>query len=97
MPNSLLVLATGCRWTFRPGHGKTSVMAAWLVVDRRAVVDQATREVENLWNWVDDNADVKLQLGLDSVRLLAISTRRGKYVDNRQWLEDPSAFAIINA
>ncbi len=55
------------------GLGKTSVMAAWLVarsqkaslprrlvyvVDRRAVVDQATREAENLRSWVDDNPEV---------------------------------------
>lgn len=51
------------------GLGKTSVMAAWLVarsqgaslprrlvyvVDRRAVVDQATREAENLRSWVEE-------------------------------------------
>lgn len=92
------------------GLGKTSVMAAWsvarsqdapvprrliYVVDRRAVVDQATSEAEKLRDWVDDNPDVKSQLGLASIRSLVISTLRGKYVGNRQWLGDPSAPAII--
>jgi len=92
------------------GLGKTSVMAAWLVarsqkvslprhlvyvVDRRAVVDQATREAEKLRAWVDDSPDVKSRLGLASHQSLPISTLRGQYVDNREWLEDPSAPAIV--
>ncbi len=92
------------------GLGKTSVMAAWLVarsqgaplprrlvyvVDRRAVVDQATTEAVRLRQWVDDNPGVKSQLGLDAIQNLPISTLRGQYVDNRQWLEDPTAPAII--
>ncbi|WP_197996167.1 type I-G CRISPR-associated helicase/endonuclease Cas3g [Gimesia panareensis] len=92
------------------GLGKTSVIAAWLVarsqgaalprrlvyiVDRRAVVDQATREAEKLRSWVDSSPNVKSQLGLASDQSLPISTLRGQYVDNREWLEDPSAPAII--
>lgn len=92
------------------GLGKTSVMAAWLVarsqeaslprrlvyvVDRRAVVDQATREAEKLRAWVDDSTDVKSRLGLASHQSLPISTLRGQYVDNREWLENPSASAIV--
>jgi CRISPR-associated endonuclease/helicase Cas3 len=91
------------------GLGKTAVMAAWLVargrgapiprrlvyvVDRRAVVDQATKFAESLRSYVDANADIKAGLGLDT-RALPISTLRGQYVDNREWLEDPAAPAII--
>lgn len=92
------------------GLGKTGVMAAWLVarsrgasvprrliyfVDRRAVVDQATREAERLRAWVDDSPVVKAQLGLGSNQSLPISTLRGRYIDNREWLEDPSVPAIV--
>lgn len=83
------------------GLGKTAVMAVWLiaqtwgaalprrlvyVVDRRAVVDQATRFAELL----RDNAAAAL--GVES---LPISTLRGQFLDNRRWLEDPSAIAIV--
>jgi CRISPR-associated endonuclease/helicase Cas3 len=92
------------------GLGKTSVIAAWLVarsqgaplprrlvyvVDRRAVVDQATREAERLRSWVDSSSKVKSDLGLADDQSLPISTLRGQYVDNREWLEDPAVPAII--
>jgi CRISPR-associated endonuclease/helicase Cas3 len=91
------------------GLGKTSVMAIWLVaracganlprrlvyvVDRRAVVDQATDVAIGLRGWIEQNADLKTVLGLED-RPLPISTLRGQYVDNREWLADPSAPAII--
>src|SRR5262245_2957251 len=91
------------------GLGKTAVMAAWLVargrgaaiarrlvyvVDRRAVVDQATNVAESLRNYVKVNAELRAALGLDT-RDLPISTLRGQHVDNREWLEDPAAPAII--
>lgn len=90
------------------GLGKTAVMAIWLVarasgaklprrlvyvVDRRAVVDQATTEAQRLREWVEKDADAKLGLGL--ARPLPISTLRGQHVDNREWIEDPSAPAIV--
>lgn len=90
------------------GLGKTAVMAIWLVararganlprrlvyvVDRRAVVDQATTEAERLRVWVESSAEVKRALGLTAP--LPISTLRGQHVDNRQWLEDPASPAII--
>lgn len=90
------------------GLGKTSVMAIWLVaraigapvprrlvyiVDRRAVVDQATVVAEQLRAWVDAEPGVRQALGL--VAPLPISTLRGQYADNRQWLADPSAPAIV--
>ncbi len=91
------------------GLGKTSVMAIWLVaralgapvprrlvyvVDRRAVVDQATQEAERLRQWVHDHPEHRQTLGLES-GFLPISTLRGQHVDNREWLEDPSKPAII--
>lgn len=90
------------------GLGKTSVMAIWLVakavgapvprrlvyiVDRRAVVDQATAVAEQLRDWVDAEPGVREALGL--VAPLPISTLRGQYADNRQWLADPSMPAIV--
>jgi CRISPR-associated endonuclease/helicase Cas3 len=102
------------------GLGKTSVMAIWLaaldlregrlprrliyVVDRRAVVDQATEEAEmlarNLGNGTETDAppivvELRERLGLRSDRKLAISTLRGQFADNRAWLDDPSAPAIV--
>lgn len=93
------------------GLGKTSIMALWLlarameaplprrlayVVDRRAVVDQATDFAEALRERLSGEAldQVRRGLGLDGKRL-PISTLRGEYVDNREWLEDPAAPAII--
>lgn len=79
------------------GLGKTSVMAIWYlalkagapvprrlvyVVDRRAVVDQATTVADEIKEKSDDNT-------------LRVSTLRGQHVDNRAWLADPAASAII--
>lgn len=82
------------------GLGKTSVMAVWLaarldgaplprrlvyVVDRRAVVDQATAEAERLAeHWPALTG-----------RPLPVSTLRGRHLDNRAWLEDPAGEAIV--
>ena len=89
------------------GLGKTSVMALWLialaygaklprrlvhVVDRRAVVDQATRFAGRLrLNMPAELAD-RLELKDGN---LPISTLRGGFADNRDWLEDPSRPAIV--
>lgn len=90
------------------GLGKTGVMAVWLVartmgapvprrltyvVDRRAVVDQSTTEAERLRAWVDENHEIRQALGLPGS--LAISTLRGQFADNQEWLEDPSLPAIV--
>ncbi|WP_447972940.1 type I-G CRISPR-associated helicase/endonuclease Cas3g [Nitrospira sp. Kam-Ns4a] len=92
------------------GLGKTAVMAIWLVarargaklprrlayvVDRRAVVDQATDVALGLRAFVNGNPNIKRALGLREDQSLPISTLRGQYVDNREWLEDPAAPAII--
>lgn len=91
------------------GLGKTSVMAIWLiarahgaslprrlvyVVDRRVVVDQATSEAIKLREGFEWLPHLKAALGLEG-RQLPISTLRGQFVDNREWLEDPAAPAII--
>jgi CRISPR-associated endonuclease/helicase Cas3 len=91
------------------GLGKTGVMAIWLVarahgaalprrlvyvVDRRAVVDQATDVAVGLRDCVDRSSELKQALGLGA-RSLPISTLRGQHVDNKEWLEDPSLPAII--
>jgi CRISPR-associated endonuclease/helicase Cas3 len=93
------------------GLGKTAVMALWLiarasgaqlprrlvyVVDRRAVVDQATEFAVSLRKSLDspEAADLKKALGLGN-RSLPISTLRGQFVDNREWLEDPASTAIV--
>ena len=93
------------------GLGKTSVMAIWLlarangaslprrlayVVDRRAVVDQATDVAERLRKALKRRGlePVRNALGLAG-RHLPISTLRGQHVDNREWLDDPVGPAII--
>lgn len=91
------------------GLGKTSVMAIWLiarahgaklprrlvyVVDRRAVVDQATEEAEKLRAGLEQAPELKAALRLDD-RALPISTLRGQFIDNRDWLADPAAPAIV--
>ncbi len=83
------------------GLGKTSVMAIWYlalragaalprrlvyVVDRRAVVDQASAEAERI------REHARKHFGDDSLK---ISTLRGRHLDNREWLADPAAPAII--
>ena len=88
------------------GLGKTAVMALWLmalargadvprrlvyVVDRRAVVDQATRFAERLR---ENTASLADDLGLGAGGL-PISTLRGGFADNREWLEDPSRPTIV--
>jgi CRISPR-associated endonuclease/helicase Cas3 len=90
------------------GLGKTAVIAIWLVaralgapvptrlvyvVDRRAVVDQATTVAESLREFVAAMPILSAALGLDAP--LAISTLRGQFADNRAWLVDPGAPAIV--
>lgn len=65
------------------------------VVDRRAVVDQATEEAKKLLEALRDDAkDLRKLLGLGE-EALPISTLRGQHADNRQWLADPASPAII--
>lgn len=90
------------------GLGKTAVMAVWLVaricganvprrlvyvVDRRAVVDQATTVALGLRQFVEERQEIKTKLGTRDG--LPISTLRGQHVDNRDWLGNPASPAII--
>lgn len=67
------------------------------VVDRRAVVDQATKFAEGLRMNLGkpEAAEIATALGLDEGKLMPISTLRGQFVDNHDWLADPSCPAII--
>ncbi|MCP4498363.1 MAG: type I-U CRISPR-associated helicase/endonuclease Cas3 [Deltaproteobacteria bacterium] len=92
------------------GLGKTSILALWLlaraagaplprrliyIVDRRAVIDQSTKIAEELREWLRGHPEIAGTLGLQEGKSIPISTLRGQHVDNREWLEDPSAPAII--
>jgi len=98
------------------GLGKTSVIPIWLlalaaqptlprrlvyVVNRRTVVDQATREAERIRDALKTPslAHVKAALEklgvLTSNECLAISTLRGEFADNATWRDDPSRASII--
>jgi CRISPR-associated endonuclease/helicase Cas3 len=98
------------------GLGKTMVMALWLVaracgaelprrliyvVDRRAVVDQATREAEKLAEALQTRgydpriSALRARLGLEAGEILPISTLRGQFADNRAWLKTPHLPAIV--
>lgn len=71
------------------------------VVDRRAVVDQATKHAERLADALAPGSACALVrglregLGLASNATLPVSTLRGALADNRAWLRDPAAPAII--
>ncbi len=68
------------------------------VVDRRAVVDQATAEVERLvanLRSAPSLAWMRAALGLGEGGELPVSTLRGKRADNRAWLADPAMPAVI--
>lgn len=95
------------------GLGKTSVMTIWLialahggklprrlvyVVNRRTVVDQATREAEKLRNNLTKAGlvdSLKRLCACDHEVPLAISTLRGQFADNGEWCSDPARPAII--
>lgn len=89
------------------GLGKTSVIAIWLIalwcgapvgrrlvycVDRRTVVDQASATAHDLAAAIAAGA---LAGSAHPMRSLALSTLRGQHIDNRDWLSDPSAPAVI--
>ncbi len=72
------------------------------VVNRRTVVDQATREVERLRDALTGKP--KLKPVADALRALsiqpegqplAISTLRGQFADNAEWRNDPARPAVI--
>lgn len=72
------------------------------VVNRRTVVDQATREVEDVRNALttvpelNDVADALRSLQtIQTDTPLAISTLRGQFADNAEWRNDPTRPAVI--
>lgn len=97
------------------GLGKTSVIAVWLiarlagaklprrlvyVVDRRAVVDQASEVAKDIANRLGPEATgllayLRRELGLVDGKSLPVSTLRGQFLDNRLWMDDPSGLAIV--
>jgi len=97
------------------GLGKTSIIHIWLialaaaptrvprrlvyVVNRRTVVDQATREVERLrenLGSIPALAEPLMTLCAAAADPpLAISTLRGQLADNEEWKADPARPAII--
>ena len=97
------------------GLGKTAAMAVWLlaraagaklprrlvyVVDRRAVVDQATDFAGRIRDGLECAAmtEIRRGLGLEDTRgrcPLPISTLRGRHLDNREWLAEPAGPAIV--
>jgi len=100
------------------GLGKTSIVAIWLialanhpqrmprrlvyVVNRRTVVDQTTKEVEEYRRVLQQESEIRMQLSAlctvcpqAAESPLAISTLRGQFADNGEWAEDPARPAII--
>jgi CRISPR-associated endonuclease/helicase Cas3 len=97
------------------GLGKTSVIPIWLlalvaapekmprrlvyVVNRRTVVDQATREAENIRERLAKvpavSGALKALCAAETEAVLAISTLRGQFADNAEWRSDPARPAII--
>jgi len=72
------------------------------VVNRRTVVDQATREVEQMRGALvsapelSAAADALRALAAHSTEIpLAISTLRGQFADNTEWRDDPARAAVI--
>ena len=80
-------------WLIALAKGATLPRRLVYVVDRRAVVDQATRFAERLRAKMPDELAEALEMGRGSE--LPISTLRGGFADNRDWLEDPSKPAIV--
>jgi CRISPR-associated endonuclease/helicase Cas3 len=97
------------------GLGKTAIIPIWLialssapanvprrlvyVVNRRTVVDQATREAEkvreNLTHTQHLTAALRKLCAVESKQPLGISTLRGQFADNGEWRTDPARPAII--
>ena len=71
------------------------------VVDRRAVVDQATKDAERIAAALASGGacaavrQLRAGLGLETAANLPVSTLRGALADNREWLRDPTTPSII--
>ena len=97
IPTGLGKTAVMAIWLLAQAAGAKLPRRLVYVVDRRAVVDQGTEFAERLRRALDENerlAPVRHALGLGA-RSLPISTLRGRHADNREWMADPAAPAII--
>lgn len=90
------------------GAGKTNVIPCWLlalvenrdlphrlvyVVDRRSVVDQSTKVVEETYAKIE--ADASMAASLNLTEGLGISTLRGEYADNQEWSHLPHRPSVV--
>jgi CRISPR-associated endonuclease/helicase Cas3 len=105
MPIWLLALAWQAERLETPSKITVPRRIVW-VVNRRVVVDQATREAELLASRLrekegsDELQSVrtglkKLSLSTSNDNLIAISTLRGQFADNATWRSDPSLPAVV--
>jgi len=110
IPTGLGKTSTIAIWLLALAHSRISKVAGnenfprrlVYVVNRRTVVDQATREVEMIRAALlkkIEQVDVVGVLGslcsMDYESPLAISTLRGQSADNAEWRSDPSRPAVI--
>ncbi|MCB2262740.1 MAG: type I-U CRISPR-associated helicase/endonuclease Cas3 [Candidatus Thiosymbion ectosymbiont of Robbea hypermnestra] len=100
IPTGLGKTAVMALWLIARARHKGKALPRRLVyvVDRRAVVDQATDFALELRERLDGEGDVasSLKADLDLAGCsLPISTLRGQHVDNREWQEDPGTPAIV--
>jgi CRISPR-associated endonuclease/helicase Cas3 len=93
------------------GSGKTSVIPVWLlariqnpalprrlvyVVDRRSVVDQATKVVEQMVaNLPQEIKEALAGLTLPDEALLGVSSLRGEFEDNEEWSKLPFRSSVL--
>ena len=93
----MAVWLIGLAWQIRTQATPSLPRRLVYVVDRRAVVDQSTTFAEKLRKALVTPAanELRTALGFTAGQKLTISTLRGQFVDNREWLEDPSQPAII--
>ena len=97
IPTGLGKTAVMAIWLLARAAGAKLPARLVYVVDRRAVVDLATDFAVDCRQRLREEAalePVRRGLGLAD-RELPISTLRGQHVDNREWLEDPAAPAVI--
>lgn len=99
LPTGLGKTATMAIWLVAqafPENGSQLPRRLAYIVDRRAVVDQATEFADRLKTMVDspEKTDLARALGLENGGL-PVSTLRGQHADNRAWLARPDLPAVI--
>ena len=97
IPTGLGKTAVMAVWLLARAAGAALPRRLVYVVDRRAVVDQGTAFAGDLREALEREeglAPVRQGLRLCG-RRLPISTLRGRHADNREWMADPSASAIV--